>query len=71
MYCDNNSNNTQDNSFINETKNCSKFPDYLNSNNNCYNNSNCNSGFNFSSYLPIIIVIIIFILFFCNNKNEC
>ena len=76
MYCDNNSNNTQDNCYINETKNCSNFSDYMNSNNNSYNNSNsnsnCNNGFNFSGYLPIIIVIAIFILFFCNNnKNEC
>lgn len=74
MFCDNNSNNTQDNCVINETKNCSDFSDFMNSNNKCCNNnqnSNCNSGSRFSGFLPIIIIIVIFILFFCNNKNEC
>lgn len=71
MYYDNNSNNIQDNCVINENKNCSNFSDYMNTNNCCNNKSNSNYKFNFSGYLPIIIVIIIFILFFCNNKNEC
>ena len=71
MYCDNNSNNFQDNCVINETKNCSNFSDYSNINNGCDNNSSFSNSFTFSKYLPIIIVIIIFILFFCNNKSEC
>ena len=68
MYCDNNSNNFQDNCVINENKNCSNFSDYTNC---CNNNSNFSNNFNLSKYFPIIIVIIIFILFFCNNKSEC
>ena len=76
MFNDNNSNNC----VIDENKNCSNFNDYMNTNtcnnntnscNNYGNNNTCNTGFNFSGILPIIIVIIIFILFFCNNKNEC
>ena len=68
MFYDNNQNNC----VIDENKNCSNFSDCMNTNNKCSNNnSNCNNGFNFSGFLPIIIVIIIFILFFCNNKNEC
>lgn len=69
MYCENNSNNFQDNCVINENKNCCDFSDCMNSNNKCYNTSN--SALNFSGFLPIIIVIVIFILFFCNNKNNC
>lgn len=73
MYCDNNSNNFQDNCIINENKNCSDFSDYMNCNNKCNNNSSYNSNnINFSRYLPIIVIIGIFILFFCNNnKSDC
>ena len=74
-----NDNSTSSNCIIDETKNCSNFNDYINTNscntdcnNTCNNNScNCNNKFNFSGIIPIIVVVIIFILFFCNNKNEC
>lgn len=71
MFNDNN--NNPNNCIIDENKNCSNFNDCMNINpcNQKSNNNSCNNGFNFSGIIPIIIVVIIFILFFCNNKNEC